>query len=844
MSTAQWDTLSWYDAVVFTESPWMVANIRARNPDIRLYFDWMPQNFVRWSDDATFWYPDTLWSLPRLCQFYARRNDWYLRDTAGQKISEWYGYAANWTRYCPRGTYGTARGLTYVEWLVQVAIPQVVTSGIGWPRWGRGGTAYDGIMIEILVDCLGSYGYQTYRNADPDRDGEPEGVYTICTMGGDSDSLSILYREMNEVFRPVVTQLRSEGVEVLLNAGNRYIGPSWQEDFTGVKLEGWMSSNTQPWMNWWEWFYGLTNQTGEDLWGPGYHWAETNIGRDVVDSLGGWDRTLLQVRPLDGTPEVTVQRLQRLGMGTALLGDGYYSFSFDQRALTWHPEYDWDLGIPLEEFTKETYAARTPADTLYVRQFTKGFVEVNPNDFALASVAAEDARVGFWQAMKNVSAGPSGPRSIRVRSYAPVGSPPVELFELRYSTEPLTPETWDEARSFVGNPIRSVPGLPIDVTVNDLLSGRMYYFAIRNRVCGRLAPVLSNVATAVVPAALNGDANGDGNINISDPVFSLAYLERNGPEPPCPDQADLDSSGGLGREDALRSLCLLFGCGGDVEGEAGRAMVDDGSDEGEAGETPALVACGAGEEPVPGRIEKEASPNEGVRLRCWLSPSGDSLFVAPRIVTDHPLLGFEFRLLHDVADASFAGFTPDPRLLADFAGAAQETGAVRLGVIADYALLRTLGAGEIEVGIVRFGLRGGGRGRDTSLELRNVRLVDAERTAFLVEDRRVRALEGPEAEPAPLDAQRPELRLALSNPYRRGAPIRLRASGAGEMEVALYNVQGQRVRLLASGVVGSGEHEVLWDGTTDSGSPAGCGVYYLRARLNRTETGQKLLLLE
>ena len=50
------------------DRPSVVDAMRERNPDQELLFLWLPQNFVSWSEDETFWYPDTTWSLTRLAQ--------------------------------------------------------------------------------------------------------------------------------------------------------------------------------------------------------------------------------------------------------------------------------------------------------------------------------------------------------------------------------------------------------------------------------------------------------------------------------------------------------------------------------------------------------------------------------------------------------------------------------------------------------------------------------------------------------------------------------------------------------------------------------------------------------
>lgn len=520
MTSAQLDSIAWYDVIAFPESPIIVERIRARNPKAKLFFLWMPQNIVNWGESETFWYPDTSWSLNRLSQFYAQKNDWYLRDVWGERIPEWGGWAANWTRYCPRGTYGTSRGLTYVEWLTERAIPQIVQSGDTWSPWGWESSAYQGIFFEVLADCVGSFGWQTYQYADPDRDGVAEGVYHPCSVGGDMDSLSILYREMNEVFHDGLWPAVGDEMPIIMNAANRFINPAWWTDVSGIKIESWLSSPPyQQWQDWRRFFYGLRNFNGQDVWGPGYLWSEWLVGHTEDDARNGWDLSMLQVFRRDEWDDEYTERKKRLGLGTSLLGEGYFSFTKDQRSPMWQPEYDWDLGEPIQPFARETYAGQTSFhDTLYVRIFGKGFVEVNPNRFPLHTVPAEDARFSFWRTVLDLSAVPRGRSAVEVFFTAPPIEPnPVDAFELRYDTRPIDESNWDAAVEYELNPITAPPGKAVSVVVDDLRPSTVYYFELRNIVHGRAAPHLSNLA--VVTTETGAD---------DPPVISLPEAEARG----------------------------------------------------------------------------------------------------------------------------------------------------------------------------------------------------------------------------------------------------------------------------------------------------------------------------
>jgi hypothetical protein len=60
------------------------------------------------------------------------------------------------------------------------------------------------------------------------------------------------------------------------------------------------------------------------------------------------------------------------------------------------------------------------------------------------------------------------------------------------------------------------------------------------------------------PRFIRGDANGDGVLDISDPLRILGYLFLGDPEPPCLDAADSSDEGELSISSALRVLFFLF----------------------------------------------------------------------------------------------------------------------------------------------------------------------------------------------------------------------------------------------------------------------------------------------
>jgi hypothetical protein len=60
-------------------------------------------------------------------------------------------------------------------------------------------------------------------------------------------------------------------------------------------------------------------------------------------------------------------------------------------------------------------------------------------------------------------------------------------------------------------------------------------------------------------------------------------------------------------------------------------------------------------------------------------------------------------------------------------------------------------------------------------------------------------------------------------------------------ELAVYNVDGERVRTLVRGTVPAGEHRFLWDGRNDAGETVSPGVYFLTLEAGGRYASKKLL---
>ena len=89
--------------------------------------------------------------------------------------------------------------------------------------------------------------------------------------------------------------------------------------------------------------------------------------------------------------------------------------------------------------------------------------------------------------------------------------------------------------------------------------------------------------------------------------------------------------------------------------------------------------------------------------------------------------------------------------------------------------------------------------------------------------------------------------LALSqnypNPFNSQTVICFALPASGEVELAIYDLAGQRVALLVSGMREAGTYAVNWDGRDDRGQELASGVYLYRLRVGNKEETRKLALV-
>ncbi len=82
------------------------------------------------------------------------------------------------------------------------------------------------------------------------------------------------------------------------------------------------------------------------------------------------------------------------------------------------------------------------------------------------------------------------------------------------------------------------------------------------------------------------------------------------------------------------------------------------------------------------------------------------------------------------------------------------------------------------------------------------------------------------------------------NPFNPTTTIRFGLPNAAQVELAIYNIVGQKVKLLVRDYHQAGHHEAEWQGTDDEGRPVASGVYFYRLTSEGVNETRKMLLLK
>jgi poly-gamma-glutamate synthesis protein (capsule biosynthesis protein) len=82
------------------------------------------------------------------------------------------------------------------------------------------------------------------------------------------------------------------------------------------------------------------------------------------------------------------------------------------------------------------------------------------------------------------------------------------------------------------------------------------------------------------------------------------------------------------------------------------------------------------------------------------------------------------------------------------------------------------------------------------------------------------------------------------NPCNPETTISFLLNHDSEVELSIYNIKGQLVRILVHDTLSKGRHSLIWDGKDRNETPVGSGVYFYQVRAGTTSEIRKLILLK
>jgi len=81
------------------------------------------------------------------------------------------------------------------------------------------------------------------------------------------------------------------------------------------------------------------------------------------------------------------------------------------------------------------------------------------------------------------------------------------------------------------------------------------------------------------------------------------------------------------------------------------------------------------------------------------------------------------------------------------------------------------------------------------------------------------------------------------NPFNAETTIRYQVSTAGEIDLAVFNILGERVRTIATGYQSQDSYQVSWDGKDAAGKDASSGIYFCRLKVAQGQTWVRKMYL-
>ena len=379
------------------------------------------------------------------------------------------------------------------------------------------------------------------------------------------------------------------------------------------------------------------------------------------------------------------------------------------------------------------------------------------------------------------------------------------------------------------------------VVLAGLLPDSTYRFvAVSTDSLGRPARSFPQEFRTLPLGFTRSDVDASGELDISDPIYSLAYQFAGGPPPACLDAADDDDSGEVNISDPIYSLYYQFAGGAPPPAPFPGCGSDPTADQIGCGQFP---PCDGKARPT-SQVTKVLDGSKRIVLEMVPGTSTDTLSYMVTVVTDVPLAALEGMAEFDPSRLQFVRLVQSensPRM--DFLSARNlsDPARVRLGGVPDFGLTRALEPGTHDIGRLVFARQGPAVPLNGAVWLTGGRFVQRNLVAYLIEG-------GPVDDPAvpatPGGSTGAGFVIVFQNPYHPNGPIGLRlAPSLGEVDIAVYDIQGRRVRSLYVGSLRA-VLNLAWDGHADGGYEVAAGLYYLRVNTGFRRETRGLILLK
>lgn len=94
------------------------------------------------------------------------------------------------------------------------------------------------------------------------------------------------------------------------------------------------------------------------------------------------------------------------------------------------------------------------------------------------------------------------------------------------------------------------------------------------------------------------------------------------------------------------------------------------------------------------------------------------------------------------------------------------------------------------------------------------------------------------------EARQSNLGQNFPNPFNPATSIPYFLAEDTQVDLAVYDTRGRRIRTLAQDFMPRGNHQVIWDGKDAFGQQAASGMYFFRLRTEKTNLVKKMILVK